>query len=303
MTTGVIGEEILMGASRPFIVVGVSGQPESFPAARWAAREADARRFELVIAHAAPTPYGNPPWNSEVVDAMVVDAEAVVDEAMSHIVIPPHLSVRRVVEPIPPVALLGRLAEDAEFVALGRDNIAPFRRVTEGAVTAPICEAAPCPVVVVPAYVEATPRQPVVVAVDGTTAARSALRVGFDEAAIWRLPLTVLHARPDDDSAQEAEERRLNIEEILAGWKADQPDVSVHSEVVPGDPADVIADYSEHAALVVVGRPHRRRMGSWVRSVASAVLSHCECPLVVVPESAPPFRVPALGRNLAASGR
>jgi nucleotide-binding universal stress UspA family protein len=255
-----------------------------------------------VIAHAAPTTHGNP-WNSEMVDAMVTDAEAVVDEAMSHLVIPPHLSVRRVVEPVPPVALLSRLAEQAEFVALGRENLAPSRRLTEGAVTAPICAAAPCPAVVVPAYLEATSRQPVVVAVDGTTAAASALRVGFDEAAIWHLPLTVLHARPDDDTVTDVEERRVNIEEILAGWKAEQPDVSVHSDVVPGDPAVVIAEYSEHAALVVVGRPHRRRLGSWARSVANSVLSHCECPLVVVPESAPPFRTPAVDRRLAASGR
>jgi nucleotide-binding universal stress UspA family protein len=155
----------------------------------------------------------------------------------------------------------------------------------------------------VPAYRKATSRRPAVVAVDGTTAAASALRVGFDEAAIWRLPLTVLHARPDDDTATDAEERRVNIEEILAGWKADQPDVAVHSEVVPGDPADLIAEYSENAALVVVGRPHRRRLGSWARSVANAVLGHCECPLVVVPESAPPFRAPATDRRVALRGR
>lgn len=292
-----------MGATRPYIVVGVSGQPESLPAARWAVREADARGLQLVIAHGAPTPYGNPPWNSEVVDAMVADAETVVDQVMSHLVIPPHLLVRTVVEPIPPVALLSRLAENADFVALGRENLARFRRVTEGAITAPICATAPCPVVVLPAYVEATSRQPVIVAVDGTTAAASALRVAFDEAAIWRLPLTVLHARPDDDTGRETAERQVNIEEILAGWKADQPDVPVHSEVVPGDPADVIAAYSHHAALMVVGRPHRRHVGSWARSVAHAVLSHCECPLVVVPESDPASRTPAADRKRAAGGR
>ena len=123
-----------MGPPHPYIVVGVSGQSESLPAARWAVREADTRHLELVIAHAAPTPHGNP-WNSEMVDVMVTDAEAIVDEAMSHLVIPPHLSVRRVVDPVPPVALLSRPAEQAEFVALGRENLAPSRRLTEGAVT------------------------------------------------------------------------------------------------------------------------------------------------------------------------
>lgn len=292
-----------MGASRPYIVVGVSGEPESVPAARWALREAKARGLQLVIAHGVPIPYGDPPWTSEVVDAMVAGAEAVIDRAMSHLIIPPHLSVRRVGEVIPPVALLSRLAENADFVALGKDNLSPFRRVMEGAVTAPICAAAPCPVVVVPAYADVNLRQPVIVAVDGTTAAASALRVAFDEAAIWRLPLTVLHARPEDETATEAAERRVNIEEILAGWKADQPDVYVHSEVVPGEPEDLIAEYSEHAALMVVGRPHRRRLGSWVRSVTNAVLNHCQCPLVVVPESGLPSHQAMADRGLATTGR
>ena len=52
--------------------------------------------MQLVLAHGMPTPFGDPPWTSEVVDAMLADAEAVVDRAMSHLVIPPHLSVRRV---------------------------------------------------------------------------------------------------------------------------------------------------------------------------------------------------------------
>ena len=133
-----------------------------------------------------------------------------------------------------------------------------------------------------------------IVAVDGTTAAASALRVAFDEAAIWQLPLTVLHAQPDDETATDTAERRVNIEEILSGWKADQPDVArCTHEVVPGEPADLIAEYSEHAALMVVGRPHQRRVGSWARSVANAVLSHCGCPLAVVPESPLPFGLAA----------
>ena len=68
-----------MGTSRPYIVVGVSGEPESVPAARWAVREAEARGLQLVIAHGVPIPYGDPPWTSEVVDAMVAGAEAVID--------------------------------------------------------------------------------------------------------------------------------------------------------------------------------------------------------------------------------
>ena len=280
-------------APPPYLVVGIGGDSESLPAAQWSVREAEARNLQVVVAHGAFIPYGDPQLLSGVVDAIVAEAEAVVARAMSHLTIPPGLAVRTVVEPLPAVALLRRLAENAEFVALGRDHLTTFRRITQGAVTAQICAHAPCPVVVVPADAKRTLHQPVVVALDGTTAAASALRVAFEEAALWHLPLTALHARPDDDTAREAAERRVNIEEILAGWKADQPDVAVHSQVVSGDPAQVIAEYSEHAALMVVGRPHQRRVGSWARSVANAVLSHCGCPLAVVPESPLPFGLAA----------
>jgi nucleotide-binding universal stress UspA family protein len=77
----------------------------------------------------------------------------------------------------------------------------------------------------------------------------------------------------------------------------------VHTRVVAGDPADVIAESSAHAALMVVGRPHRRRVRSWARSVANAVLGHCECPLVVVPESPLPSRRTAPDRTLSPARR
>ena len=51
-------------------------------------------------------------------------------------------------------------------------------------------------------------------------------------------------------------------------------------------PAERIVEESVHAALMVVGRPHRsHRLGSWSRSVARAVLDRSFCPLVIAPPS------------------
>jgi nucleotide-binding universal stress UspA family protein len=98
----------------------------------------------------------------------------------------------------------------------------------------------------------------------------------------------VLHAGSESDGPVDAQARRRNIEEILAGWKEDNPDVLVQVEVVAGDPADAIRDHADHAGLMVVGRAHQRRFRSWSQSVASAVLDHCRCPLVIAPEASTP---------------
>lgn len=127
--------------------------------------------------------------------------------------------------------------------------------------------------------------QPIVVAVDGSTPASSFLKMGFDEAALRALPLLVLHAAHQFDSRSDLEDRRRNIEEILAGWRADRPDVAVQIDIVRGDPAASICGHTLDARLMVVGRAHQRRFRSWTRSVANTVLDYCRCPLVVVPEA------------------
>ena len=77
----------------------------------------------------------------------------------------------------------------------------------------------------------------------------------------------------------------VTLAEILAGWKADRPDVTVHTVILPGEPVEVIVDASTKAGLMVVGRPHQPRLGSWTRSVARAVLRAAHCPLAIVPPS------------------
>jgi nucleotide-binding universal stress UspA family protein len=128
-------------------------------------------------------------------------------------------------------------------------------------------------------------RQPIIVAVDGLASAAPALRLGFDTAALWSLPLRVLHAGDEHDSPEDLQDRRRTVEELLAGWKAADPDVAVEVDVVQGQPVEAIRNHAEHGQLMIVARAHEHRLGSWGRSVASAVLDHCRCPLAVVPES------------------
>jgi nucleotide-binding universal stress UspA family protein len=281
------GAAMTESARNGYVLVGVDYGPESVAAAKWAVDDAQARGRDVVLAHGIPLLYGDAPMTADMVDQIVADAQALVDGLMSQLVIPPSLTVQAVIEPRPPVALLRRLAESADLVVLGRHHQNLFERMTEGSITSPLSAHAPCPVMVVPAEYgwAAGYRKPVVVALDATTAAGSALEFAFDEAAQRQVDLTVLHAGPLGESAVAVNDDLVTLAEILAGWKADRPDVTVHTVILPGEPAEVIVDASTEAGVMVVGRPHQPRLGSWTRSVARAVLRAAHCPLAVVPPS------------------
>ena len=52
---------------------------------------------------------------------------------------------------------------------------------------------------------------------------------------------------------------RLNLAEILAGWKADYPDIEVDTLLLAGSPRDTVGSASADAQLLVVGSPYRGR--------------------------------------------
>ena len=90
----------------PYVVAGVTDSPESLAAAQWAIREAEFRRLPLVLAHACTLPPTDLPLTDATFDVLRSGARAVVDTAMSWMLIPAHLQVHRVIEALPPVALL-----------------------------------------------------------------------------------------------------------------------------------------------------------------------------------------------------
>ena len=104
----------------------------------------------------------------EMVDQIVAGAEASMHDLMGQLVIPAGLTVHKVIDPSPPVALLRRLAESADLVVLGRHHQNLFERMTEGSITSPLSAHSPCPVMVVPAEYgwAAGYSKPVVVALD-----------------------------------------------------------------------------------------------------------------------------------------
>jgi len=137
----------------------------------------------------------------------------------------------------------------------------------------------------------------IVVGFDGSSASQNALQWAVQHAAIENLPLTVLAVhevassawtgnpvvypedRPEEEKARQAAQEAVN--KIISDKNAHPESVTVR--VLSGQAANALIEASGDADLVVVstrgagGFPHLR-MGS----VASKVVSHADCPVVVV---------------------
>jgi nucleotide-binding universal stress UspA family protein len=146
------------------------------------------------------------------------------------------------------------------------------------------------PVVAVPRgwTVRHNDRRPVAVAIDGRHPSSSTLGHAFTEASLRRVPVLVVHTAPLAELSPGEQDTRVNLAEILAGWKADYPDIDVGTLLLAGSPRDTVATASAEAQLLVVGSPYRgREWVRWIRSVARVVLDQAICPVAVVPQRRP----------------
>jgi nucleotide-binding universal stress UspA family protein len=84
-----------------------------------------------------------------------------------------------------------------------------------------------------------------------------------------------------------ATEFRRNVEEemrtLVSPWAERFPDVKMVGGLRLESPARALVREAEGAALLVVGRSRRRRVGARVGSVAQAAVHHAACPVAVVP--------------------
>jgi len=137
----------------------------------------------------------------------------------------------------------------------------------------------------------------IVVGVDGSPAAKEALRYALHEASIRGTRVRVVHAWSptqampmtgpgmvapvDFDSMREAAEALLrDTVDAVAGEKAAQ----VERVLVEAPAGQAIVDSSRDAELIVVGRRGLGAVRSIVLgSVSSYVIQHARCPVLVIP--------------------
>lgn len=176
-------------------------------------------------------------------------------------------------------------SERAAMLVIGTDDLTRSDWWLGGSVASRLALHADSPVVVVPENDEAWQHAGgIVVALDAETPARGPLRFAFEQASESGSRLRVLHALPRDADRAEAELLRVDVLEILAGWRPDHPDVEVTLHLSSEPPDAACLEASEQAQLVVVGRPHRHVSRPHAgRPLEARVIDRAHCPVAVVP--------------------
>lgn len=280
-----------------YVLVGVDDRPDAVWAGRFGADQAVARGLGLMLAYG----YAAMPVLAQTPGGPDTDrlrrATAAVQKVASQIVPPAAPAIETVVDDSLPLDLLARLAGDADRIVIGQHHLTMRERIPDPSLASQLADVVRCPLVVVPSEPRLRDKQsPVVVALDGETDAHSALEIAFDEAERRQAMVLALHAAPLASLRSGHADDERDLAEILAGRKADHPDLPVRAVVSAADPSDLIVKASRDAAVLVVGRPHDPHRAAWSRSVAGAVLKLARCPLIIGTDQAAtdePSRSPA----------
>lgn len=281
------------------VVVAVDGTEQDDVTLRFAAQEAQRHGSDIRVVHAfhetipmAPMmpPFGRYPLTEA--------AQSVADDAVRQLreLVADDVRIDTAVEPVPVAGAVLRSAHDARAIVVGRRPIGKAHRLVAGSTSMSLAAKAACPVFSVP--LEWSPDVTygrVVVGIDDTASSTEVLAMAFDAASTRNATLVVVHAwQPPSYYADVAELREIieewqsnaevTVSTALAGWREKCPDVPVEVLVKRERAADALADASEAADLLVVGRRGAGGVaGLLVGSVARATLTAAHCPVALAP--------------------
>jgi nucleotide-binding universal stress UspA family protein len=280
------------------IVVGYDRSPEARAAGAWALDEA-ARTGALVeFLYAYEWPIWAPAasmvpapavWPDGETDRAIKDAldDAVADARNSHPGVPTKVSI---VHASAALTLIERSAE-ASLVVIGSRGYSQIAGLL-GSASVAVSAHAHCPVIVVRG--DAARTGPVVVGVDDSPSAQLALGFAFEEADSRGVALRVIRAWTPvagiwEDRGVVIESvtaaQRLELGELIIGWRNKFPDVKATEEVVVDHPANALALASTTAQLLVVGSRGRGTIrGTLLGSVSQHLLRQSACTVAVVRE-------------------
>ena len=286
------------------LVVGVDDSPAAKVALRWAARDAELRHIPLTLVHTIavevgtwlelPSPPGLARWQKDRARQLLDDAIAVVTEACRH---GGPTQVNTELVSAATIPALVELSDDAEMVVIGSRDRRQWPGRSLGSVSAGLVRHAHCPVAVIHDEDPLMPhpaQAPVLVGVDGSSAAELATAIAFDEAAHRNVNVLALHACNDIDISQFPEidwptmqsMAEQGLAERLAGWEKQYPEVRVSRIVVRDQPARRLLEHADDAQLVVVGSRGRGGFAQLLLgSVSETVAQLARMPVIVARET------------------
>ena len=274
------------------IVAATDGSEHSLQAVEWAAMEAVLRGAPLRIVSAAETlprmsagPSGDNVDN--VTDALHHNRDQGLDAAAARAAAAaPGLPIDTDVIIGAPADAVADSGSGALMLVVGSTGAGAFTALVFGSVSRYVSSHAPCPVVVV-RDAPLSPQQHVGVGIGDLDTCADALTFAFEEAALRKASLTVIHAWGAHPAgiSRAGEEATKQLGGFLDSWRSNYPDVEVTQEVVHGHPARALVGLSARADLVVIGRhaAHAGRPGPG--AVRHAVLNHAHGPVVTVPST------------------
>ncbi len=297
---GAVGpaKEDLDMAAKP-IVAATDGSEESLRAVDWAAREAVLRGAPLrIVSAAALLPHmtgghdvsGYDTVADEITEhrdaGLATAAERAAKAAPGLLIDTDHLEGA-------PAQAVTDAGAGALMVVVGSRGSGAFAALILGSVSRYVATHAACPVVVVREETAAARRQ-VGIGIAQAEGNMAALTFAFEEAALRKASLVVVHAwnmphgeisragellaAPGVKAIEEAAATALDA--LISEWQAKYPDVPVSQDVVRGHPGRALAGLSARTDLVVLGR-HAAHHGPG--TVTHAVLNHAHGPVVTVP--------------------
>ncbi|WP_028923900.1 universal stress protein [Pseudonocardia acaciae] len=277
------------------VVAGVDASSDSARGLARAAEEARARGVPLHVVHALPPIYTEMPLAPADERALWDSAKEVVDAALAALDPRPAVPVTsEVVNDLPAKVLIGA-SRQASLVVLGARGHTALSGLLLGSVSQQVCSHAHCPVVVARETADPNARR-IVVGVDGSAGADLALGYAMQVAARDQVPVTAVFGWRDHDgrttgtgapawthTAERIAAAERLLERATEAWASKYPDVAVTREAIPVAASRILADASEHAAMVVVGTRGRGGFaGLLLGSVSHSVLHHARCPVAVV---------------------
>ncbi|MGH3213050.1 MAG: universal stress protein, partial [Trebonia sp.] len=270
------------------IVVATDGSEHSLQAVEWAAAESALRGAPLRILSAAETlprmasgPSG--PNVDNVTDVLHHNRDQALTAAGARAAAAaPGLLIDTYPVSGPPAQAVADSGSGALMLVVGSRGAGAFTALVFGSVSRYVSSHAPCPVVVV-RDAPPSPQQHVGVGIGDLDTCADALTFAFEEAALRKASLTVIHAWEAPHHVWEEATKQLGG--FLDSWRSKYPDVNVSQDVVHGHPARALVGLSARADLVVIGRQaaHAGRPGPG--AVRHAVLNHAHGPVVTVPST------------------
>lgn len=291
-------------SSTEVILVGADGSTESLAAVAWAADRAlrtNARvhiicTYALASYSAAALDGGYAVLDDE---ALKRGAQQVVDEAVAHAKTRGDVNVTGFVEPGDPAGVLVEMSREVDLLVVGSRGGGGFADRLLGTVSSALPAHSKCPVVVVPRHESGknfTPIERIVVGVDGSDVASSALHRSIDEAQVWGAQLTAVSAVPIASGGgmmswlPTSVDRDALLADVRGGLDVainkalDGRTVEVARHALDGSPASLLIEFSTAVDLIVVGTRGRGGFaGVLLGSTSQTVLGHSTCPVMVVP--------------------